>query len=169
MERVCGTFLIVLLVLAGGLNDVFAGKDTGPNSPLLRFQVVKKWLTPDGMRLMPGEIYSGKRYPRNVNLSVAGISVVVPSDYVVVVEGGSSAPVTVEEIKAKEQQGKLDARELQRKNPEFHAYLTGKMSEADRKKLEAKAQEAGLSVEDYTSLSPLDRYKAIQAKKSSDR
>ena len=47
--------------------------------------MVKQWLA-KGMRLEVGEVYSGKRYPKDVALSVAGIMIVVPYEYVVQVE-----------------------------------------------------------------------------------
>ncbi len=135
---------------------------TGPKSPTLQFQMVKQWLV-DGMRLSVGDIYSGKKYPRNVALSVAGRMVVVPFDYVVVIERVGTAPRSIAEIEQEQRELKRSQREAQAKNPEFHAYTTGKMSEADRRKLEQRAKEAMMSVEDYTSLSGLERQKARQA------
>lgn len=58
-----------------------------------------------------------------------------------------------------------EMRSLQASNPDYHAYITKKMCGADREKLEERAAIAGMSVKDYTALSPLDRYKAEQSKR----
>lgn len=55
-----------------------------------------------------------------------------------------------------------EKREAQKRNPDFYNYEEGRMSGADEKKLENQANSAGMSVEDYTSLSALDRFKADQ-------
>jgi hypothetical protein len=135
---------------------------TGPKSPTLQFQMLKQWLV-DGMRLSVGDVYPGKKYPRNVALDVAGRMVVVPFDYVAVIEQAGFAPRSIAELEQEQRELKHSQREAQAKNPEFHAYTTGKMSEADRRKLEQRAREAMMSVEDYTSLSGLERHKARQA------
>jgi len=78
---------------------------TGPKSPTLQFQMVKQWLV-DGMTLSVGDIYPGKKYPRNVALSVAGIMVVVPFDYVVVIEQAGVAPRSFAEIEQEQRESK---------------------------------------------------------------
>lgn len=153
---------IALSALAFLGTNVEARDETGPKSPTLRFQMVKPWLRYP-MRLEVGEIYSGKRYPKDVALSVAGVMVVVPPDHVVVLEGAGEQPISVAEIEQRERERKGALRDLQVRNPDFHAYSTGKMSEADRGKLEAEASEAMMSVEEYTALSGLERSKAKAA------
>jgi len=150
--------------------DIYARDKTGPDSPILKFMVVKEVLTRHGMILRPGEIYPGQRYPRRqIELNVANIAVLVLDDEVVVYQGpDSSEVVPVAELEENEKQQKQAKRELQSQNPDFYKYSTGKMSEADRRKLEAEASDAGMSVEEYTSLSGLDRYKARQ-RKTEDR
>jgi hypothetical protein len=150
---------IAVTALALVSMNLEARDETGPKSPTLRFQMVKSWLRYP-LRLEVGEIYSGKRYPRDVALSVAGVMVVVPPDYVVVLEGAGDQPTSVEEIEQRQREKKRALRELQATNPDFHSYLTGEMSEADQRKLEAEAREAMMSVEEYTALSNLERSKA---------
>jgi hypothetical protein len=156
--------------LFGIAGKAFAGTEaaTGPNSPVLTFKMATKWLTPAGMILQPGETYRGKRYPRNVALNVAGIQVVVPSDSVVVVVDSSATEsgngISIQELKAKEQIQQRDKQQMQVSNPDFYDYSTGKMSAADRGKLEKEAKEAGMSVEEYTKLNGMNRYKARQSK-----
>ena len=75
-------------------------------------------------------------------------------------------PSPLEEIiKEKERITQREMRSSQATNPDYHAYITGKMSGADRDKLEKRALGAGMSVKDYTALSPLERYKAGQRKR----
>ena len=78
--------LILAAVALALVNPTVEARDaTGPRSPTLRFEMVKQWLA-KGMRLEVGEVYSGKRYPKDVALSVAGIMIVVPYEYVVQIE-----------------------------------------------------------------------------------
>jgi hypothetical protein len=150
---------IALTALALVSTNLEARDKTGPNSPTLRFQMVKPWLRYP-LRLEVGEIYSGQRYPKDIALSVAGVMVVVPPDHVAVLGGAGEQPISVAEIEQQEREKKRALRELQITNPDFHAYSTGAMSEADRRKLEAEATEAMMSVEEYTALSNMGRSKA---------
>jgi hypothetical protein len=55
-----------------------------------------------------------------------------------------------------------EKREAREANPDFYAFQEGEMSGADRDKLQKSADAAGMSVEEYTGLSGLDRYAAKQ-------
>lgn len=55
-----------------------------------------------------------------------------------------------------------ERRERRDANPKFFDYEEGKISQADRKRLENNASEAGMSVEDYSALSGLDKFEADQ-------
>jgi hypothetical protein len=55
-----------------------------------------------------------------------------------------------------------EKREAREANPVFYAFSEGEMSKADRDKLQKSAEAAGMSVEAYSELSRLGRFKADQ-------